>query len=224
MTVLAALFWITEFLLEVKGYGRARTRSLSTFTTFLGFRVFADLVCAALVIFAGPFFYAWAWYAQALIQYVLFTVLVMFLCAKLLGSDRYTMRFYSASAGVLMLLAIAFFHARTFSMANVLHFAAGTYMLMGMCLCLALATMRCADWMWLGIGALILSASNGLLSALHAAGMNVTAFYPLGEILALGVWYCALGAKPGINEVRLSLQPRVLAKTLWLDESAKMEC
>jgi hypothetical protein len=207
MNALSYLFWLVEVLLEVAGARQARKRS-APLSIFLSFRAFADIACLGISAFAGPFFYSWSWYAQALIQYILFTVLSMYVCAKLLRSDRYTLRFYSAAAGTLSFLAIAFFHARPFTMTNVLHFAACTYMLLAVCLCLALAMQKNVDWSWIGIAALLLATSNGLLSAMQAAHWQVMSYYPIGEIAALGLWVWATRKEPSMNiegEVRLSL-------------------
>lgn len=219
-----AALWLSEFVLEFVGARLAVKKGFLPLGVFLGLRAFADIVCALIQYVFAPSLYPWAWYAQALTQYIVFTFLIVSICARLLKADRHTGAFYPAAIAGLMGLAIVFFHSRSFTMVNVLHFAAGTYMILGVLLCLGLAMSEAREWIWYGIAALVLACSNGLLSGLQAAHYKVTTYYPVGEIVALLIWVATLwpqGTWAFMTDVKFSFPPKLRCRAVWVDEERR---
>ncbi len=185
---MALICWLTEFLLESFGAFYAWKRQYRPLAAFLAFRALSEFICALTLSSSGPDVYAWAWYLQSLIQYILFSWAVVWISVALLRENGRTLRFYSAAFASTTFLAIAFFHAHALTMANVLHFASAVYFFLGVFVAMALMMRKDERYAWYGIAALILCCSNGLLSAIQAAHWKVAGYYPVGEIAALGLW------------------------------------
>lgn len=223
MTALACSFWIAEFLLEVFAAYFSYRRRIVPLGIFLGFRALADVACIAVSFSLGGESYAWAWYGQRLTQLVLLAVLVMYFSARLLRSDRYTMRFYMFMAGVFAFGAIAFFHGHPLTTPAIMHFFAGAYAIVGTFLCAALICGRSArPWFAMANATLVMAVSNGALSAMQANHWHVTAYYPFGEIAALLLWCVALLQKEeSAQEIRLPVTSVRTPVFGWVDKSGE---
>lgn len=194
---MALICWIAEFLLESFAAYYAWKRQYRPLAAFLGFRALSEFICAMVLSSSGQNFYAWTWYAQSLIQYILFSWAVVWIVAALMRDNKHTLRFYSVAFASFTALAIAFFHVHSLTMTNVLHFSAAVYFFLGIFTAMALLMRKDERFVWYGIAALILCCSNGTLAAIQAAHWKVVGYYPIGEIAALSLWAWQLREQAG---------------------------
>lgn len=210
--MISALFWLMEFCLESWGAYYAFKRRIWPLALYLGFRAIADIGTFSTLMISGQTAYCWADFYSRTAAYVLFWFLSIYAVAKVLKEDSY--KLYLALTLIFGTFAVVWFHAQPLTMGRIWRFEMWADMIAAALVCMAMGTQEierrsvARPWAMVSLGIFVQGASDGLLSAAQYQGIDVTAYYPLGAILALGIW--AYGARLRESEpVRLPLGQRL---------------
>lgn len=205
--------WLAEFVLESFGATQARLKRLALLFVYLAFRAYADLFDSVIYYLFGQDAYKWADYGQRTIQYVLMAVLCVWLAGKILRADDHAIKLYSGVFAGISLAAVVYFHIFPLNMQRILGFEWAMDLALAGLVAVALAMVNGLTerrWMLIAAGIFVQSISDGALAVAQAHKWDVTAYYPIGALLALGVWLYAAYREtmPVEGEIRLELGVR----------------
>lgn len=231
--------WCAEFILELIGAILVfrNFRSIKVLWLYLAFRASADVLSFWLSCGWGRGGYAWADYAQRMIQYVILAALAMRAIGAAVNADRRTVRLYGTIAALFGTGVILAEHTGDWTAYSLLQIGAradlGLAALVGGALLLREIEVIVAPlqkpWGWICSGLLTALVVHGAASMLLSQGMigylSASRLMACGQLAGLSVWIIGM-ARPTVEliAIRIGLGHEVPAGTKWLDESAKMEC
>jgi hypothetical protein len=193
----ANILWAIEFLLESLGAYYAFRRKLIPLSVYLGFRAVADVATFGFLLFAGQGTAYWADFWLRTAAYILFWALSMFMVAKIMREDQHTAKFYCGMALLFGAVAVLYFHAQPLTMHRIWGFELWADIIAAALVCTAMGMQERAGrtipapFGMLALGIAVHSLSDGLLCAAQYHGNDLTAWYPLGAVSALGIWIIA---------------------------------
>lgn len=220
------LLWLAELLIETVGAWFALKRRNWALFPLLAFLSVSDL---ALLILGATGLNTWqlAWVQHAG-KYGLMILLAAWICGSLVQAER--VNHVRLAAATLALLGSAVV-VRVFSDGvtlkdRLLDAENAANIFLAALIAVGWISRRQylkAPWTMIAAGLLVAVGSDLVCTMLWSAWEPAWRLYPLGEIAAYALWCWSMIRNSAENvELRLSLEPRIPSKTLWLDTSSKM--
>lgn len=190
----ANILWASEFILETLGAYLAFRRKIIPLGVYLAFRAVADIATLGFLLFAGHDTALWADFWLRTAAYVLFWALSIFMVARILQENKYTVGFYLGITLLFGVFAVVFFHAQPLTMHRIWQFEIWADIIAAVLVCIAMGVQEQAGrtvpaiYGMVSLGIAVHGLSDGLLCAAQYHGKDLTAWYPIGAILALSLW------------------------------------
>lgn len=214
--MIALIAWFAELLLESAGCYFLFRRRFTLPCLWLGFRAACDLAGMVAFFFMSYRAYAWVDHWGRMGGFALLAATCAWCAGQVLREHPRSQKAYAWLLGALTVYAVVHFNVAPLTMGSMIGLELWVELVLAGLLCAAMGMANGKapkPWGLIACGLVIHAGGDLVVTLARQAGYDLRAWYPLGAIAALIVLNLAGWRNYRLDEIRVSLPPRIECKS-----------